>query len=113
MNDILFSIILFICSLFIIFISKIIMYKIFKCKHYRKNLYFSTTIITIILFGLYVTLTYIISKGNGFELVDNLSSFSLVYLITLVISIIINFISEYNLYKNNKYVYYKKTKKKK
>lgn len=113
MNDILFSLILFICSLLMIFISKFIMYKLFKCQSYKKNLCFSTTILTIISFVLYVLLTYIVSKGNGFELETNLSSFSLVYLISLVISVVINCICEHNLYSNKKYVYTKNKKSKK
>jgi len=116
MNDILFSIVLFVISLFLIFVSKIIMYKLLKCKNFRKNLYFSTGILTFVSFIIFVLLSYIISGGNSFKLSDNLSSFSVVYLVSLFISVIINFVYEDIIYKNNKYVYAKtknkKTKKK-
>jgi len=116
MKDILFSVILFIISLLMIFISKLIMYKLFNCKNYRKNLYFSTGILIIVSFVIFVLLTYFISSGDGFKLSDNLSSFSVVYLVSLFVSVIINFVCENNIYKNNKYVYVnaksKKTMKK-
>lgn len=112
MIDILFSVVLFILSLFLIFVSKVIMYKVFKCDNYKKNLYISSLIITLISFIMFVSLTYLISRGNGFELYYNLSSFSLVYMVSLVISIIINCVLENNIYKNKKYVYGKKTNKK-
>jgi len=113
MRDILFSLVLFIFSLFIIFISKMIMYKVFKCKNYKKNLYFSSGILVLLSFITFLLMTWILSKGNVFELSINLSSFSLVYLASLAISLLINGVFEHNIYKNEKYVYVKEKKNKK
>lgn len=111
MFDILFSIVLFILSLFMIFISKVIMYKVFKCDSYRKNLYFSTGILTLVTFLIFVILVFFISIGNKLELSSNIFSFSLVYLTSLLISVIINCVFENIFYKNKKFIYIRKTKK--
>ena len=53
------------------------------------------------------------SYGNRFQLSSNLSLLSVIYLVSLLISVIINCVFENIIYKNNKYVYInKKTRKK-
>lgn len=105
MKEILFGIGLCVINFVMIFVSKFIMYKLFKCKSYRKNLYFSTTILTAFSYIIFILLTYIVSLGNRFELSSNLSSFSLIYLISLLLSVVINCTFENIIYKNNKYIY--------
>ena len=111
MIDVLFSIVLFILSLLMILVSKCIVYKLFKLNDCKKNIYLSSFILTLVSFIMFALLTYIVSKGNGFEFSDNLSSFSLVYMVSLIISVIINCICEINISKNNKWVYVKKKSK--
>ena len=112
MKRILFGIGLCIINFVMIFVSKFIMYKLLKCKNYRKNLYFSTAILTVISYIMFILLTYIVSLGNRFQFSSNLSLFSLAYLISLLICIIVNFIFEKIIYNNNKYIYKKEKIKK-
>ena len=111
MKEFLFGIGLCVINFVIIFVSKFVMYKLFKCKNYIKNLYFSTVILTAFSYIIFILLTYTVSFGNRFELFSNLSSFSFIYLISLLLSVVINCIFENIIYKNNKYVYIKKVKK--
>ncbi len=111
MEDVLFSIVLFVLSLVIILIIKFIMYNIFKCKNFNKNKYISTLLLIIISFIVFVGLNYLIVKGNSYELSQNLSSYSMVYVLSLVISVIINLFIEFNIYRKKLYVYKENDKK--
>lgn len=112
MEKVLFCICLYVINFVLIFVAKLVMYKLFKCKNYKKNLYFSTAIFTIFSYVMFVLLMCVVSLGDRFQLSSNLSSFSLVYLSSLLICILLNFVFEKIIYKNDKYVY-KKGKMKK
>lgn len=112
MKEILFGIGLCVINFVMIFVSKFVVYKLFKCKNYRKNLYFSTAMLTMFSYIMFILLTFVVSLGDRFKFSSNLSLFSLVYLISLFICIIINFVFENFIYKNNKYIH-KKDKVKK
>lgn len=108
MSYLILGIILIILNFVLVVLSKIIMYKIFKIKNYRVNLYFSSFLLTILSFGMFLLVVYVMSNGDIFLFSENLSSFLYLYLFSVVLFVVINFIFENKFCNEKRYVYSKK-----